>query len=139
MVLYCCRDHQIADFEKNHKVSCLEFKKSTAKMIKEENILHAAPVGTFWNGDPFVNSVGHFWGIHETRDYMRARFAVAQVLERMGSKTSLLAALDHLMDQLRLCRGDNLGVREFIPGIMLRIGKDQECYDFIKWSASDKI
>lgn len=37
------------------------------------------------------------------------------------------------MDMLRLCRSDNMGVRDIIPGLMLRLGKDQECYDFAKW------
>lgn len=31
--------------------------------------------------DPFTNSVGHFGGLYETRDYMRARFALA---DRIG-------------------------------------------------------
>ncbi|KAL3491902.1 hypothetical protein BJX62DRAFT_236754 [Aspergillus germanicus] len=26
-----------------------------------------------------------------------------------------------------------MGVRSLVPGIMLRLNKDQECYDFIKW------
>eukprot|EP01034_Spumella_vulgaris_P036104 gene36104-44526_t len=64
---------------------------------------------------------------------MRARFGVVQVLERMGSDTSLHAAVAHMLDQLRLCRGDNMGLRDVIPGIMMRIGQEQQCYDFIKW------
>ncbi|KAF5686376.1 hypothetical protein FCIRC_2932 [Fusarium circinatum] len=36
---------------------------------------------------------------------------------------------------LRLCRGDNLGVRSQVPALYLRLGRDQEAYDFIKWYA----
>lgn len=39
------------------------------------------------------------------------------------------------MDMLRLCRSDNMGVQIIVPGLMLRLNKDQECYDFIKWWA----
>lgn len=31
-------------------------------------------------GDPFVHSVGHFWGLWDTRDYMRARTTVIDYL-----------------------------------------------------------
>ncbi|PLN76983.1 hypothetical protein BDW42DRAFT_188309 [Aspergillus taichungensis] len=43
--------------------------------------------------------------------------------------------LDHGMEMLRLCRSDNVGVRGLIQTMMLQLGKDQECYDFIKWWA----
>ncbi|KAH7245647.1 hypothetical protein BKA59DRAFT_476077 [Fusarium tricinctum] len=34
---------------------------------------------------------------------------------------------------LRLCRGDNMGVRSQVPALYLRLGRDQDAYDFIKW------
>lgn len=37
---------------------------------------------------------------------------------------------------LRLCRADNLGIRDIVPAIMLRLDRDQECYDFVKWWAT---
>ncbi|KAJ6032485.1 hypothetical protein N7540_003217 [Penicillium herquei] len=43
------------------------------------------------------------------------------------------AELDIYIELLRLCPGDNMGIRGSVPGAMLRLGKDQECYDFIKW------
>ncbi|KXG45905.1 uncharacterized protein PGRI_047610 [Penicillium griseofulvum] len=49
---------------------------------------------------------------------------------------SVQAQLDILMENLRLCRGDNLGSREVIPGLMIRLHQDQECYDFLKWWAT---
>ncbi len=73
------------------------------------------------------------FGEYETRPYMRVRFGVVEVLQRMGSQSSLLAAVNHMLDQLRLCPGDNMSLRDVIPGCMMRIGQDQECYDFIKW------
>lgn len=44
-------------------------------------------------------------------------------------------ALEYGLDMLRLNRGDNQGVREQIPSLYLRLGRDQEAYDFLKWYA----
>ncbi|KAK5212450.1 hypothetical protein LTR41_001396 [Exophiala xenobiotica] len=77
--------------------------------------------------------VGHFWGILSTRDYMRARYDLADTVRRVGSLDGVTEALDHMRDMLRLCRGDNMGVRDLIPPMMLQLDRDQECYDFIKW------
>lgn len=29
-----------------------------------------------------------------------------------------------------------MGVRSFVPALLLRLGRDQECYDFVKWYAT---
>ena len=56
----------------------------------------------------FVEEVGHFWGMVETRPYMRARFGLAEVLWASGERQ---AAISHLQDLLRLNPGDNQGAR----------------------------
>jgi uncharacterized protein YoxC len=104
-------------------------------MENEEQILRNHPGDFMMPADPFTNSVGHFWGILDTRDYMRARFALVRCMGVIQNVQSIQAQLDHLMDMLRLCRSDNMGVRHLVPGLMLRLHKDQECYDFIKWWA----
>jgi hypothetical protein len=84
----------------------------------------------------FEEHAGNFWGIHETRPYMRARFAVVEALLKVKTRAAAKAALDHILDMLRLCRGDNMGIRDVAPPIFLRLGQDQECYDFVKWWAT---
>lgn len=84
----------------------------------------------------FEESVGRFWGIMETRDYMRARYHLVEALLKVKTHLAVEAAHGHLMDCLRLCRSDNMGVRDLIPALDLRLGKDQECYDFCKWYAT---
>lgn len=56
----------------------------------------------------FKKAKGHFWGILETRPYMRARFRLATVLWDLGQRAE---AIGHLRDMLRLDPGDHLGVR----------------------------
>jgi tetratricopeptide (TPR) repeat protein len=56
----------------------------------------------------FVEEVGQFWGIVETRPYMRARLGLAEVLWATGERQ---AAITHLRELLRLNPGDNQGAR----------------------------
>jgi tetratricopeptide (TPR) repeat protein len=58
--------------------------------------------------DIFAEEVGHFWGIVETRPYMRARLGLAEVLWATGERQ---AAISHLQELLRLNPGDNQGAR----------------------------
>jgi hypothetical protein len=84
-------------------------------------------------GDPFETLPGQFWTFRVTRPYMQARhdLATSQLNLRTGEATE--AALGHFLDMLRLSRGDNMGVRHQIPGLYLRLGRDQEAYDFMMW------
>jgi tetratricopeptide (TPR) repeat protein len=66
----------------------------------------------------FEQDVGMFWGILETRPYMRARLGLAQALWAMGEHQ---AAVDHLQDMLRLNPGDNQGVRYLLLDWLLEI------------------
>jgi hypothetical protein len=136
VIRYCSKEHQASDWPV-HKSACIAIKKRHAKLEAEEETLHAAPNDGFMNhGDPFVNGVGHFWAMLNTRDYMRARYALVEALLKVKTLDAAEAALDHLLDMLRLCRGDNMGVRDLVPHLMLRLGRNQECYDFIKWWAT---
>jgi len=56
----------------------------------------------------FERDVGHFWGIIETRPYMRACQGLAQVLWALGD---LQGAAEQYQDMLRLNPNDNQGVR----------------------------
>ncbi|KAK3618098.1 hypothetical protein LTR56_024867 [Elasticomyces elasticus] len=84
----------------------------------------------------FETDVGHFWGLLHTRDYMRARSALTRLLTELNTLDSVREAYDHMMDLMKLSRSDNLGMRRLAPTIMLRLDRDQECYDFIKWWAT---
>ncbi|KAK5119364.1 hypothetical protein LTR85_007720 [Meristemomyces frigidus] len=99
----------------------------------EEIKLREAPGDALFQANPFENSVGHFWGIYPTRDYMTARFTHVEGLLKFDTFEAVRTSLEHLEDMLRLCRGDNMGVRALMPALYLRLGRDQDCYDFIKW------
>lgn len=65
---------------------------------------------------------------------MRARSAlIHELILKLPTHESTKLAVKHARDMLRLCRGDNLGIRDLVPGCYIRLGKDQEAYDFLKW------
>ncbi len=68
----------------------------------------------------FEKEVGHFWGMVETRPYMRARLGLAQCLWALGR---LEEAVGHFRELLRLNPNDNQGVRYLLASALLDLGK----------------
>lgn len=140
-VFYCGRDHQMED-RPDHKTLCKGVKTRQDRLDKE-----AAPLREF-TGDGltginmFEERAGYFWKILETRDYMRARMDFVVTLLRNfggfnGRAAAVEVALGHLRDMLRLSRTDNMGVRDMMPGLYIRLGRDGEAYDLCKWYATE--
>ncbi|KAI0100074.1 hypothetical protein GGR51DRAFT_378629 [Nemania sp. FL0031] len=134
VVHYCDASHQKKHRPK-HKEACTSIIETRTKLEKEEAILRA------YSGDIFVrsrvvkNGASSLWESIETRDYMRARFAAADALLQIDTIKAVEEALAHFQVMLRLCRFDNQGIQDIIPGLLLRLGREQECYDFLKWCA----
>jgi hypothetical protein len=80
----------------------------------------------------FEESAGHFGAIPETRSYMTSCFALVKSLLKIKTLRAIQSAFDHVMDLLRLCRSDNMGVRDLAPALFIRLGRYQEGYDFSK-------
>ncbi len=64
----------------------------------------------------FQKNVGYFWGLLETRPYMRARERLAGVLYSNGR---VAEAIEHFEKMLRLNPGDNQGLRYTLLGCYL--------------------
>ena len=73
--------------------------------------------------ETFEEDVGYFWGLLETRPYMRARLGLAQCLWALGERQ---AAIEHYRDMLRLNPSDNQGVRDLLATSLLEEGMDKE-------------
>jgi len=71
----------------------------------------------------FKEDVGHFWGILETRPYMRARAGLAQSLWEAGQREE---AVEHYWDLLRLNPNDNQGIRDLLMPCLIELGHDEE-------------
>jgi tetratricopeptide (TPR) repeat protein len=70
----------------------------------------------------FEEDAGHFWGVIETRPYMRAREGLVRTLWQLGRHDE---AIEHYTDMLRLNPGDNQGIRYILANCLLREGHDE--------------
>jgi tetratricopeptide (TPR) repeat protein len=73
--------------------------------------------------EAFRRHAGFFWGLVETRPYMRARLGLAHSLWTAGRRDE---AVQHLQDMLRLNPGDNQGVRYTLAGFLLFLDRDDD-------------
>jgi tetratricopeptide (TPR) repeat protein len=71
----------------------------------------------------FTEQAGHFWGVVETRPYMRARFSLAEELEL---EEQFDEAITHYRELIRLNPGDNQGVRRPLARLLAELNRDTE-------------
>lgn len=69
----------------------------------------------------FEENKGDFWGMIETRPYMRARQGLAECLWRLGKEGE---AIKHYEALLELNPNDNQGIRDLLLGCYLKRGDD---------------
>ncbi|OTB00865.1 hypothetical protein M426DRAFT_26211 [Hypoxylon sp. CI-4A] len=132
-ISYCSVAHQKAD-RPRHKSSCQIVKDALEKLAPAEAGLRAESSEPSHN--PFETMRGRFWSSGPTRLYMEMRYEVTMALSNIRTGDAVEAMLDHSLEMLQLNPGDNQGVRSQVPGLYLRLGRDQEAYDFIKWWAT---
>lgn len=85
----------------------------------------------------FKEYAGHFWGLLETRPYMRARQGLADVLWRLKRREQ---ARGEYVEMLRLNPGDNQGIRYLLLALLLDMERGPEAEELLKqyrgdWSA----
>ncbi|KAG8156976.1 hypothetical protein KVR01_013198 [Diaporthe batatas] len=134
LVYFCSSAHQRSHWKK-HKTPCIAIKKARAKFLEEEAALQNTPANEFES--VFEADVGHFGHTEGTDDYMvrRSDLVDAILMYLPRHESSVETALDHIMDMFRLNRSDYLGQRALVPSLMLRLWRDQDAYDFMKWWA----
>ncbi|MBN8731187.1 MAG: hypothetical protein J0L64_11640 [Acidobacteria bacterium] len=96
------------------------------KAGRSKNLIHAVELleravlkaaGRLGGQAFFQKNTGHFWGITETRPYMRAKAALAETYVEAGRQLDAIAEYEHMLE---LCPNDNLGVRYILLGKYLR-------------------
>jgi hypothetical protein len=98
----------------------------TAKTLQERAELYEQGVraGERALGEEFFEeAAGEFWGLIETRPYMRARRGLAMMLWGLAERD---AAIEHAREMLRLNPNDNQGMREVLLDWLLTEGRDEE-------------
>lgn len=77
----------------------------------------------------FHDDVGSFWGLLQTRPYMRARHDLALALWRLGHRDE---AVGHYREMLRLNPHDNQGIRYLLIDALLELGHEAEAGALLK-------
>jgi hypothetical protein len=138
LMYYCSRECQKEDFPK-HKGVCKKIQRLVGAVEREANLLRNNELDM----NVFESGVGDFWGIFETRRYMRACLLLANEIHDnialdYKTKNSWNAVLEHYQEMLRLCGGDNLGLRFRFPFLLLHLNRDDDAFDFCRyWCRED--
>ncbi len=82
----------------------------------------------------FQDDAGSFWGLLETRPYMRARHELALALWRRGHRDE---AVGHYHEMLRLNLGDNQGIRYLLIDALLELGLEADAGALLKRYKND--
>lgn len=77
----------------------------------------------------FIDDKGHFWGIFETRPYMRARAGFADCLQAIGEKDQ---AIKHYQEMLELNPHDNQGIRYLLATLLLEQDNEENYKSLLK-------
>lgn len=104
----------------------------TAKTVEKAKELFQAGVHAGERAlgeDAFEEYEGHFWGVLETRPYMRARAGLAACLWDMGQRDD---AITHYQEMLRLNPGDNQGLRYTLLSCLVEEKRDKEAEQLLK-------
>lgn len=83
----------------------------------------------------FAREAGHFWGLIETRPYMRARLGLAECLDVSGATDE---AIGHYRELLRLNPDDNQAVHQPLFECLLEAGRDEEAQALIDQFKDDE-
>lgn len=73
--------------------------------------------------DYFKHEAGHFWGLLETRPYMRARAGLAHSLWELNRREE---AVEHYQALLKLNEDDNQGARYSLLTLLLELDRDAD-------------
>jgi tetratricopeptide (TPR) repeat protein len=86
--------------------------------------------------EPFEEDKGGFWGILETRPYMRAREGLVLALQDLGEED---AALAHVLGMLELNPNDNQGVRCHAALWLVKAGRCDEAKALLRRYKGDEM
>jgi len=84
----------------------------------------------------FAEDAGHFWGLLETRPYMRARQGLA---DNLVERKRFAEAAEHFQDMLRLNPGDNQGLRHTLVNLLIALDRDEEARELLDRYAWDSL
>ncbi|VUC32499.1 unnamed protein product [Clonostachys rosea] len=128
-VYYCSQAHR-QSHHADHKPACEAVGTALAEVIKAEIPYRAA----LFNGSPIIGPHGL---LPQARKYASARtegiWVLLKHLGQAGGRRHVVeTALAQSMELMREVESSVRELGRFLPSLLLRVGRDQEAYDFIK-------
>jgi tetratricopeptide (TPR) repeat protein len=89
-----------------------------------------------FGGKYLEKNKGHFWGLHETRPYMRCLHHLAESLSAMGNVKECVAILEEMIE---LNPNDNQGVRDELLLYLVQLGETKKFTKYDRMFKEDSL
>jgi hypothetical protein len=123
---YCGREHQVSD-RPTHKGTCKQLKEGKEAMEEAEARLRALET------DYLETYAGRLWEVGPTRLYLYTMSKYGELLIRTWRRQGIEDALSVYVKLLHLNPTDQQDIHDIVPALYIRLGRDQEAYDFLKY------
>lgn len=124
LINYCCAAHQKLDHS-NHKSSCKNHVSNLKQYQDVEKQLNDA------EKDDLSTAEIRFSKLRQ--DYLGQKYVMIMMAQQIPTQEAAEFCLLHCMSYFEIDRCDVRSVRDITASLLMRLRKDQECYDFIKW------
>jgi hypothetical protein len=126
---YCSNEHLLLDHPSHEKI-CKPIQ--AARERAEQWRLKLESCST----QHFRRNIGHLYLIPEAQPYLAELSTLIELHEPIRHRTAVERQLVFACHVLYMSGIDSHGYRFQVPALMIRINRDQECYDFMKWHAN---
>jgi hypothetical protein len=123
---YCSREHQVAD-RRTDKGTCKQIKDAKESMDAGEARLLAQ------NPNYKETFPGNLWQPIFGRLYLYTVYHYGETLLRSWRQQGIEDGLDVFLRLLQLNHADHQSVSDLVAPLYIRLGRDQEAYDFLKY------
>jgi hypothetical protein len=129
-ISYCSPEHAQLD-ESSHKEACSNIYESSQRVeILRQQLVSRIP-------SPFRHNIGQFWAMPETSVYLQEMSNLVELLGSIIHRTAVERRLVYAFHVMYFGGSDRQSFRFRVPALMMRINRDQECYDFMKWRSNN--
>ncbi|RAK98162.1 zinc finger MYND domain-containing protein, partial [Aspergillus ibericus CBS 121593] len=133
VMFYCSKDHQKAH-RSAHKSACHAVARARGFHQRV-----AVPITRACGGTVTLTRIPQ--DVRDNRevfqgwmhDYLFSKYFLTEVMDKINTRQAVQERLDLLLSLVHVFRADEVGTRWKIPALLIRLQRDQESYDFMKW------